>query len=52
VGIIRLIVDTAIHFFQKWGRDRISVQVMGNVVGVSLATVCRRLGTKEDLVCW
>jgi AcrR family transcriptional regulator len=52
IEVMRLISDTAIRLFYERGYDHVTVETVGNTVGVSPATIYRRFGTKENLVCW
>lgn len=52
IETMRAIAAIAIHMFCRRGYDEVTVENVAEEAGVSPATIYRRFGTKENLVCW
>jgi AcrR family transcriptional regulator len=51
-GVMREVSQIAIGLFDEHGYDDVTIQDVAGATGVSVATLYRRFGTKENLVCW
>ncbi|PJJ56191.1 AcrR family transcriptional regulator [Mumia flava] len=50
--VMRAIAEVAIRLFGERGFDEVTIETVAREAGVSPATLYRRFGTKENLVCW
>jgi len=52
IRVMRAVSVTAVGLFDERGYDHVTVEEVAEATGVSVATLYRRFGTKENLVCW
>ena len=50
--VMREVSSIALQLFEERGYDKVTMQQVADASEVSVATLYRRFGTKENLVCW
>lgn len=52
LGVMRDVSAIAVELFDEHGYENVTMDDVAEAAGVSVATLYRRFGTKENLVCW
>src|SRR4051794_24902093 len=50
--VMREVSGIAVGLLDERGYDKVTMEDVAQASGVSVATLYRRFGTKENLVCW